>query len=160
MFASKFKIKNTYVSCYANNLQKYPMSGARPTFGKVLIINEVDSPKEKNCISLFQLSEFLRRSLMIFIIKGFRTVVFIVISTTFWPICPLTFFSCLSNSGTFMELWTTPFIESMGVACSDSVSHNRVQVLNIPAVRIESKLLRRQSSRGCRFNTDFRQVKI
>ena len=38
---------------------------------------------------------------MIFIIKGFRTIVFIVIviSTTFWPICPPAFFICLSNSG-------------------------------------------------------------
>ena len=33
-----------------------------------------------------------------------------------------------------MELWTTSFIESMGVACSDSVSHNRVQVLSIPVL--------------------------
>ena len=34
---------------------------------------------------------------MIFIIKGFRTIVFIfiVISTTFWPICLPTFFKCL-----------------------------------------------------------------
>ena len=31
-----------------------------------------------------------------------------------------------------MELRTTSFIESTGVACSDSVSHNRVQVLRIP----------------------------
>ena len=31
-----------------------------------------------------------------------------------------------------MELWTTSFIESTGVACSDSVSHNRVRVLSIP----------------------------
>ena len=33
---------------------------------------------------------------------------------------------------TFTELQTTSFIESKGVACSDSVSHNRVQVLSIP----------------------------
>ena len=39
---------------------------------------------------------------MIFIIKGFRTIVliFIVIATTFRPICPPAF-RCLSNSGTF-----------------------------------------------------------
>ena len=51
------------------------------------------------------------------IIKGFRTIVFIfiVISTTFWPICPPAFFRCLSNSGTFTELRTTSFIESTGV---------------------------------------------
>ena len=38
---------------------------------------------------------------MVFIIKDFRTIVFIfiVISTTFWPICPPAFFRCLSNSG-------------------------------------------------------------
>ena len=65
----------------------------------------------------------------IFIIKGFQTIVFIfiVISTTFRPVCPPAFFRCLSNSGTFTELRTTSFIESTGVACSDSVSHNRVQ---------------------------------
>ena len=58
----------------------------------------------------------------IFIINSFRTIVFIVIviSRTFRPICPLTFFKCLSNSGTSMELRTTSFIESTGVTCSDS----------------------------------------
>ena len=68
---------------------------------------------------------------MIFIIKGFRTIVFIfiVISTTF-P----TFFRCLSNVGTYTELWTTPIFESTGVACSDSFSHNLVQVLSIPVL--------------------------
>ena len=41
--------------------------------------------------------DFLRRSLMIFIIMGFRTIVFIFIifSTTFRPICPPAFFMCL-----------------------------------------------------------------
>ena len=58
--------------------------------------------------------------------------IFIAISTTFWPICPPTFFRCLSNSGTFTELQTTSFIESTGVTFSDSDSHNRVQVLSIP----------------------------
>ena len=69
---------------------------------------------------------------MIFIIKGFRTIVFIfiVISTAFRPICPLAF-RCFSNSGTFTKLRTTSFIESNGVARSDSVGHNRVQVLDI-----------------------------
>ena len=53
--------------------------------------------------TITQLSKFLRRSLLIFIIKGFRTIVFIfiVIFTTFRPICPPAFFWCLSNSGTF-----------------------------------------------------------
>ena len=71
------------------------------------------------------MSKFLRQSLMIFIIKGFRTIVFIfiVISTTFWLICPLAFFRCLLNSGTFKEFRTTSFIESTGVVCSDSISH-------------------------------------
>ena len=43
---------------------------------------------------------------MIFIIKGFRTIVFvfIVISTAFRPIFPPAFFMCLSNSGTFTKL--------------------------------------------------------
>ena len=82
------------------------------------------------------MSKFLKRSLLIFIIKGFRTIVviFIVISTTFRPICPPAFFRCLSNSGTFPELRTTYFIETTGVAYSDSVSHNRVQVLSIPVL--------------------------
>ena len=76
-----------------------------------------------------ELSKFLRWSLLIFIIKGFWTIafVFIVISTTFWPICPPAFFRSLSNL-------RTSFIKSMGVACSDSVSHNGVQVLSIPVL--------------------------
>ena len=82
-----------------------------------------------------QSSKFLRRSLII-IIKGFRTIVFIfiAISTTFRPICPPAIFRCLSNTGTFIKLRITSFIESTEVACSNSVSHNRVQVLNIPVV--------------------------
>ena len=73
---------------------------------------------------------------MILIFKGFRTIVFIciVISTTFQPIYPPAFFKCLSNPGTYTELRTTSFIESTGVDCSDSVSHNRVQVLSIPVL--------------------------
>ena len=70
---------------------------------------------------------------MIFIINGFWTTafIFIVICTTFRPICPPGFFGYLSNSGTYTELRTMSFIESMGAACSDSVNHNRVQVLSI-----------------------------
>ena len=75
----------------------------------------------------------------IFIIKGFRTIVFIVISTTFRPICPLAF-TCLSNSRTFTELRTTSFIKSKGVTCSDSVGHNRVQVLSLPVMILASNL--------------------
>ena len=73
---------------------------------------------------------------ILFIIKVFRTIVFIliVISTTFRPICPPAFFRSLSNSGTITKLWTTSFIESTGVACSDSVSHNREQVLRVVTV--------------------------
>ena len=44
------------------------------------------------------------------------------------------FLRCLSNSETYTELWTMSFIESTGVACSDSVSHNQVQVLSIPVL--------------------------
>ena len=78
----------------------------------------------------------VKHTFWIFIIKGFQTIVFIfiVISTTFRQICPPAFFRCLSNSGTFTELRTTSFIETTGVACSYSVSHNRVQVLSIPAL--------------------------
>ena len=84
----------------------------------------------------------LRRSLMIFIIKGFRTIVsiFIDISTTFQLICPPAFFRCLLNSRTYVELWTTSFIESTGVTCSDSVSHNRVQVYSCIVTCLQSGL--------------------
>ena len=73
-----------------------------------------------------------------FIIKGFQTIIFIfiVISTTFRPICPQAFFQCLSNSGTYTELRATSFIESTGVDCSDSASQNRVQELNIPVLLV------------------------
>ena len=73
---------------------------------------------------------------MIFIIKSFRTIVFIfiVISTTFRSIRPPAFFRCLSKSETYYELRTTSSVESTVVACSDSVSHNRVQVLSIPVL--------------------------
>ena len=71
-----------------------------------------------------------------FIIKGFQTIVFIfiVISTMFRLICPPAFFWWLSNLGTYTELHTTSFIESIGVTCFDSISHNRVQVLSIPVL--------------------------
>ena len=70
------------------------------------------------------------------IIKGFRTIVWIVfnISTTFSSIYRPAFFMCLSNSRTFRELRTTSFIDSTGVPSSNSVSHNRVQVLSIPVL--------------------------
>ena len=61
-----------------------------------------------------KLSEFLRRSSMIFIIKGFRTIffIFIVISIMFRLICPPAFFRCFSNSLTFTKLRTTYFFQS------------------------------------------------
>ena len=65
---------------------------------------------------------------MIFIIKGFQTIIFI------FNVSADMSFRCLWNSGTYTELWTTSFIESTGVACSDSVSHNRLQVLSIPVL--------------------------
>ena len=65
---------------------------------------------------------------MIFIIKVFRTIVFIFI------IISTTFFKSSSNSRTYTELWTTSFIESTGVASSDSVNHNRVHMLKIPVL--------------------------
>ena len=77
---------------------------------------------------------------MILMIKSFRTIVliFIVISTMLRPICPPVLFWCLSNPGTYTELGTTSFIESTRVACSDSVSRNRVQVLSIPVLLLVS----------------------
>ena len=73
---------------------------------------------------------------MIFIIKGFRSIVFIinVIARKFRPICPPAFFMYLSNSETYTELPTSSFIESTGVACCDSVSHNRVKMSRIPVL--------------------------
>ena len=67
---------------------------------------------------IYELSEFLSRSLTIFIIQGFRTMVFIfmVIFTTFRLICPPGFFRCNGY-----ERWFP-------------------------------KLLKRQSSGGCRIN--------
>ena len=69
-----------------------------------------------------------------FLFHHYCYFIFIVISTTFRPICPPALFRCLSNSGTFTELRTTSFIKSTGVSWSDSVSHNRVQALSIPAL--------------------------
>ena len=85
---------------------------------------------------------FLHRFLVFLISKcfGLLSLFFIVISITFRLICPPTFFGCLSNSGTFTEHRTTSFIESTGVACSDSVSHNRVQVLSIPVLLLTCRL--------------------
>ena len=79
---------------------------------------------------------------MIFIIKDFRTIdfIFIAISTTFRPIRPPIFFRCLLNSGTYTELRGTSFIEFTGVDCSDSISHNRVQVLSIPVLLLACSL--------------------
>ena len=52
--------------------------------------------------------------------------------------CPPTFFRCLANSVTFRELRTTSFIESTGVACSDSVNHTSIKYsCYLPIVRIE-----------------------
>ena len=64
---------------------------------------------------------------MIFIIKGFQTIVFIfiVISTTFQLIY-------LPALETFMELQTTFFIESTGGRLF--WFHNWVQVLSIPVL--------------------------
>ena len=86
--------------------------------------------------SIFSSVNTRKYNITFFFIKFFQTVVFIfiVISTTFRSICPPAFFRCLSNSGTFAELRTTSFIETTGVACSDSVCHNRVQVLSIPVL--------------------------
>ena len=48
--------------------------------------------------------------------------------------------ACLLNSVTFTELRTTSFIKSTGIACSDSVSHNQVQVLSIPVLLLACRL--------------------
>ena len=101
--------------------------------------NEKEKQKwkqEKFAPNESSLSKFLRRSLMIFIIKGFQTIVFnfILISAMFRPICPPAFFRCLSNSRTYTELRATSFIEPTGFACSDSVSHNRIHSVTVKGV--------------------------
>ena len=87
--------------------------------------------KSRTRLSAFHIAQIpLRKvwiqlfSFLIFIIEGFRTIVFIfiVISTMFRPICSPAFIRCLSNLGTFTKLQTTSFIEFTGVACSDSVA--------------------------------------
>ena len=58
--------------------------------------------------------------------KNTATETYGMLQTVFRPSC--------MNSVNFTELRTTSFIESTGVACSDSVGHNRVQVLSIPVL--------------------------
>ena len=89
--------------------------------------------------------------LCFFIIKGFWTIVFIfiVISTTFRLKCTLAFFRCLSKPESYTELRTMSFIEFAGLACSDSVNHNRVQALRIPLLLLACSQ-NWTSSVGCR----------
>ena len=66
------------------------------------------------------MSKYLRWSLIIFITQNIRTVVFnfIVIFTTFLPIRPSAFFKCfMSNSGSYIEYRTEPFVQSTWVDC-------------------------------------------
>ena len=85
---------------------------------------------------LLELSKFETK--LDFIIKGFFffTIVFIfnIISTTFQPICPPAFFRCLSNLGTYTELWTTSFIESRGGESPVLIPFSHNQVLSIPVL--------------------------
>ena len=70
--------------------------------------------KHAKCMLHLQLSNhrlsnvLLLSTYLILIIKGFWIIVliFIIISTTFWPICPPAFFRCLSNSETYTERQT------------------------------------------------------
>ena len=87
----------------------------------------------------------------IFIIKVFRTIVFIFIVISISVDMSSGLLQVFAETGTFTELQTTSFIETTGVACSDSVCHNRVQVLSIPVyyspvVRIEPATFRWLSS--------------
>ena len=85
---------------------------------------------------------------MINITKNIRTIdrIVIVIITTFRPICPSAFFRCsMLNSVVNAESRSEPFIQIMGIDCSDSLIHERVQVLSyikysllvLPVVGIE-----------------------
>ena len=59
---------------------------------------------------------------------------------------------------------TSNYVLYSMVTCSDSVSHNRVKIHSKLSSRTHMrwfrKLLRRQSSGGCRFNLDCRRVTI
>ena len=132
---------------------KYPKSRAAGVTSEVFLTTDRRPSELSLCFSFFFCFSVLKRhgvfytpaipevtwyeplynTNYFFFIKGFRMIVFIfiVISTTFRPICPPAFFWCLSNSGTFAELRTTSVIEFTGVTCSDSVSHNRVHELSI-----------------------------
>ena len=123
----QFLYKNVFFSFELVNVLS-PMYFLCMKFGDIIVIRKSSSERE----SPWNMPLWM----YIFIIKGFLTIVFIfiVISTTFRPIYHPAFFRFLSNSGTNTELWTKPFIESTGDACSDSVSPNRVQVLSIPVL--------------------------
>ena len=104
-------------------------------------------------ISLYNMSKFLRQSLIFVITENIWTtdLIFTVILTIFWPICPLTFFGCfIWNSGVHTEFQTEPFIWTTGVDCSNSFNHDCVQVLDyskysflfLPLVGIEPAISR------------------
>ena len=90
-----------------------------------------------------------RWSLMIFIIKAFWTIVFIVIviSPMFWPICPPAFVRFLSNSGTYTELRTTSFTEFSGVEQAtpvNSIKDGGHIVRNVVEITIKMKTMVRK----------------
>ena len=87
----------------------------------------------RNVNRLDQLSEFLRRSVMIDIIKGFQIIVFI---SRHWPICSP------ASSCFFVELGSllgssnhVLYLIHRGLLLS---FHNRVQVLSIPVLSLAS----------------------
>ena len=112
------------VGCLARSMG-HPVQGVSTmtlVLGKTRCYTESNQRGKKLCIKHEESIHMVNMIAIIFIIKGFQSIVFIfiVISTMFPLICPLAFFRCLSNSGTYTELQTTSFIESTGVACSDS----------------------------------------
>ena len=74
------------------------------------------SAKVNKFHSFYMLSKFLRRSLLIFIIKVFWTIVFIiiVISTTFRPICPPAFFRCCRTREPSRNFELRPLLKPRG----------------------------------------------
>ena len=73
-------------------------------------------PISQFVFGVFYFISTVSKDTVFFIIKGFRTIVFIfiVIPTTFRPICPLAFFRYLSNSGTFRNFELHPLLISRG----------------------------------------------
>ena len=123
MCAHKYWFRFYTVSIFANtyNSIQYQSFACTQLLLQALLFNTKYSIQHYS-------SKFLRRSLIAFIIKGFRSIY------CYFHNVPADMSSGLLQ--VFVELGnlhrTSNFIESTGVSFTDSVCHNRVQVLSIP----------------------------